>query len=131
MFRADRLYRAEETRRLRLMPDDSLMVAGAAKDIAQFMESTQSSLASLLVDGERTPGNSIEEKVVEAVVLPDSRLNDRIIGELELNRLYGVKIMGVQHQGRQRMRGLRTDAYLRRRRAAAAGRTRKLARGQR
>jgi di/tricarboxylate transporter len=50
----------------------------------------------------------MEQKVVEAVVLPDSRLNDRIIGELELNRMYDVKIMGVQHQGRQHIRGLRS-----------------------
>ena len=90
------------------MPDDSLMVAGTPKEIAQFMEATSSSMASVLVDGVRTPVNGVEHRVVEAVVLPDSRLNDRIIGELELNRLYGVKIMGVQHQGRQHVRNLRT-----------------------
>ncbi len=108
LFRDDRVYRAEETRHLMLMPSDSLLVSGTPKGIASFIDSTKSALASVLVDGERTPSAGIEQKVVEAVVLPDSRLNERIISDLELNRLYGVKIMGVQHQGRQRVRGLRT-----------------------
>mgnify|MGYP003745725855 FL=1 len=107
VFRDSRVYHAEETRNLLLQPNDSLMVAGTAKEIAQFLESTRSALASVLVDGERTTSDSIEAKVMEAVVLPDSRLNGRVIGEMELNRLYGVKIMGVQRQGRQLMRGLR------------------------
>lgn len=108
LFRDSRVYRAEETRRLTLKPNDSLMVAGTPKGIARFIDSTSSSLASVLVDGERASTNEVDQKVVEAVVLPDSRLNDRIIGDLELNRLYGAKIMGVQHQGRQHIRGLRS-----------------------
>ncbi len=107
VFRHDRVYQAEETRHLLLQAGDSLMVAGTAKEIAQFLESTHSVLASVLVDGERTPISSIETKVMEAVVLPDSRLNGRLIADIELNRLFGVKIMGVQHQGRRLMRGLR------------------------
>ena len=108
LFRSNRVYRAEETRHLMLMPNDSLMVTGTPKEISRFIDTTSSSLASVLVDGQRTAVNDIDQKVVEAVVLPDSRLNDRIIGDLELNRLYDVKIMGVQHQGRQHIRGLRS-----------------------
>ncbi len=107
VFRDSRVYHAEETRNLLLQPNDSLMVAGTAKEIAQFLESTRSALASVLVDGQRTTSDSLEAKVMEAVVLPDSRLNGRVIGDMELNRLYGAKIMGVQRQGRQLMRGLR------------------------
>ena len=108
LFRDSRVYRADETRHLMLMPSDSLMVSGTPQGITRFLDLTSSSLASVLVDGQRTPVHNMEQKVVEAVVLPDSRLNDRIIGELELNRMYDVKIMGVQHQGRQHIRGLRS-----------------------
>ncbi len=54
------------------------------------------------------PPHAIPQQVIEAIVLPTSSLNKRYIGELELNRLYGVAIMGVQHFGRQRLEGLRT-----------------------
>ncbi len=50
---------------------------------------------------------TIEHKVVEAVVLPDSRLNGRMVGDLNLNDLYAVHVMGVQHQGRHMLRDLR------------------------
>ncbi len=106
LYRNGQAFRAEETRHLTIVSGDTLLVSGTAKSIARFIETSNTSLAPVLADGERTSASSIETRVVEAVVLPDSRLNERLIGELELNRLYNVKIMGVQHQGRQHVRGL-------------------------
>ena len=45
---------------------------------------------------------------MEAVVLPESPFVGRPLGSLGLHRGYGVTVMGVQRQGRQRMRGLRS-----------------------
>jgi di/tricarboxylate transporter len=46
--------------------------------------------------------------VVEAVVLPNSICNGRLVSELGLSHLFGVSIMGVQRYGRQQLRGLRS-----------------------
>ena len=86
---------------------DMLIVAGAASEIARFVETTGTHVAPVLEDGERVPVGDIECQVVEAVVLPNSSYNGRMIGDLELNRQFGVKIMGLQHQGRPFVTGLR------------------------
>ena len=44
--------------------------------------------------------------MIEAVVLPNSPLDGQLVGELELNRLYGVKIMGMQHHSQHRATGI-------------------------
>ena len=107
IVRGGRIYRAEETRTLALRPDDALMVAGTPKEIARFLGSTQSRLATVLEDDERTAAQSIDQKVVEAVVLPDSPLDGLVGRELGLNRRYGIKLLGIQRNGRQQLSGLR------------------------
>ncbi|MEZ4609877.1 MAG: TrkA C-terminal domain-containing protein [Caldilineaceae bacterium] len=62
------------------------------------METTDSHLAPVLADGTRVPVDDIERKVCEAVVLPDSPYNGQLIGELKLNELFGVRIMGLEHR---------------------------------
>ncbi|MCB9158738.1 MAG: SLC13 family permease [Caldilineaceae bacterium] len=107
LFRDGRIYRAEETARLVLASGDVLIVAGTPGEIARFVETTDSHLAPVLADGTRVPVDDIERKVCEAVVLPDSPYNGQLIGELKLNELFGVRIMGLQHRGRQFVTGLR------------------------
>ena len=107
VIRHQRTFRAEETRDLIAESGDSLMVAGTPRDIARFLEETRTELASVLADGESRPMSDMGQKVVEAVVLPTSPLNGRVVGDLDLHRQYGVKVMGVQHHGRQQLSGLR------------------------
>ena len=107
LFRDGRIYRAEETARLVLASGDVLIVAGTPGEIARFVETTDTHLAPVLADGTRVPVDDIERKVCEAVVLPDSPYNGQLIGELKLNELFGVRIMGLQHRGRQFVTGLR------------------------
>ncbi len=107
IFRDGRIYRAEETRLLRLRTGDVLMVAGTPNEITRFLNASGSQLATVLQDNQRTPTQSVDQNVVEAVVLPDSPYNGRLIRELDLNRLYGIKLLGRQRNGRQQLSGLR------------------------
>ncbi|MBX2998886.1 MAG: SLC13 family permease [Caldilineaceae bacterium] len=108
IFREERIYRGEEAANLHLLAGDVLLIAGLPNNISQFMKSTNTQLASVLVDDQRVPIGSLEQKVVEAVVLPESPFVGRPLGSIGLYRTYGVTVMGVQRQGRQRMRGLRS-----------------------
>ncbi|NJN80880.1 MAG: SLC13 family permease [Caldilineaceae bacterium] len=109
VFRRRQIFRAEETRALTLEVEDTLMVAGSPNEIARFLETSNSHLATVLEDDQRADVGDIEQKVVEAVVLPNSPFNGRRVDELELNRHYGVKIMGLQHHGRHQLSGLRNE----------------------
>ncbi len=64
-------------------------------------------LATVISDAERAPVNDLEQEVVEAVVLPNSLSNGRLVGDLGFSHLYGVSVMGVQRYGRQYSRHLR------------------------
>ena len=107
VIRMPKAYYAEEAQKLTLQVGDVLTVAGTPKQITLFAESNGLELMSVLEDGERKPMGDVEHKVVEAVVLPSSTYRRRLIGDLDLNSLYGVKIMGLQHRGRQMVSGLR------------------------
>jgi di/tricarboxylate transporter len=50
---------------------------------------------------------TLEQMVVEAVVLPTSTCNGRLVSDIGLHHLYGVSVMGVQRHGRQQSEGLR------------------------
>jgi di/tricarboxylate transporter len=108
IFRDERICRGEEAANLHLLAGDVLLIAGLPNNISQFMKSTNTQLASVLVDDQRVPIGSLEQRVVEAVVLPESPFVGRPLGSIGLHRSYGVTVMGVQRQGRQRMRGLRS-----------------------
>ncbi len=84
-----------------------LIVTGTAGEISKFVEATGTYVAPVLEDGERVPVGDIESQVMEAVVLPNSSHNGQLIGDLKLNRQFGVKIMGLQHRGRPFVSGLR------------------------
>ena len=84
------------------------MMAGAPKEITSFLDSTRARLATVLEDDQRVHDQDLEQRVIEAVVLPDSLFVGRIVQELGLYRNYGVKILGIQRHGRQQLSGLRT-----------------------
>ncbi len=107
IFRNERIYRGDEAANLTLQTDDILLIAGQPNTISNFLNSTNTRLATVLADDQRIPIGSIDHKVVEAVVLPESPFVGRPLGRLGLYQSYGVAVMGVQRQGRQRVRGLR------------------------
>ncbi len=107
LFRNGRMYQAEEIRGLTLQQGDALLVSGSPKHIARFMELTQTMPASVLEDERRIPVQTVEQYVIEAVVLPDSPAIGRLIGNLGLYRRFGVRIMGLQRRGGHRRSGLR------------------------
>ncbi len=107
IFRGGRIYRAEEARDLVLQPGDALLVAGSATDLTHFLQETRTELASALEDEARRPIQDIRHVVVEAVVLPESPANRRMIPELGLFRRYGVRVLGLQRGGIHLRTGLR------------------------
>jgi di/tricarboxylate transporter len=107
LIRDERIYPAEKASDFIIKTGDVLLVAAPPNTISRFVASTNTRLASVLADDERVPVSSIEQKVVEAAVMPESPFEGRPLGSLGLYARYGVAVMGVQRQGRQRMRGIR------------------------
>ena len=89
-------------------PGDILLVSGTPKEIDAVLKANGLQLATVLSDAERAPVNDLEQEVVEAVVLPNSLSNGRLVGDLGFGHLYGVSVMGVQRYGRQYSRHLRS-----------------------
>lgn len=125
-------YPGRRSHQLTLADGDRLTISGSPNAIARFLtethiqpvstfdeESTDESTAPLTAvttakrsgkiglpkgTGQAKPA---EQKLVEAVVMPDSTFNHRTIEEIRLDRLYPVKILGLQHRGRPVSHGLR------------------------
>lgn len=88
-------------------PGDSLIVEGTPQGIAQFIDKSGVRIASVVEDEKRVEVRQMDLSIAEAVVLPDSPYVGRAVSNLGLNRLYGVKIMGVQRHGLQHRYHLR------------------------
>ena len=102
VFRGEEIILAGRAQDLVLEPDDALIVEGSPKDISAFLGDSEGvELASVVEDERRVPMRTIELRLVEAVILPDSPYAGRYVRDLGLNRLYGVKVMAVQRHGRQ------------------------------
>ncbi|MEJ5248046.1 MAG: SLC13 family permease [Caldilinea sp.] len=109
VLRKGESLQAESLRSLQLEPGDILVVSGAPKDIHLFQQTHNLDLATVIEDEERKATTDLEEQVIEAVVMPGSEMVGNTIGQLMLNRRFGVKVMGLQHQGAQQVQGLRTQ----------------------
>ncbi|BAM00479.1 MULTISPECIES: SLC13 family permease [Caldilinea] len=109
VLRNGQSLQAEMLRNLLLTPGDILVVSGAPKDIHLFQQTNNLDLATVIEDEERRATTDLEEQVIEAVVMPGSEMVGKPIGQLMLTRRFGVKVMGLQHQGTQQVQGLRTQ----------------------
>ena len=107
VIRSEREYQAEGLANLVIESGDLLVVTGSAKEISLFLEVQQAELATVVQDEERTAVTDLEERVVEAVVLAGSNTIGRSLSDLKLSRRFQVKVMGLQHHGRQQVTGLR------------------------
>ncbi|MFP4382178.1 MAG: SLC13 family permease [Candidatus Sumerlaeia bacterium] len=85
---------------IRLKPEDSLIIEGTSRDIAQFLTQSRASLSTVIEDSQRVPMRSMELSMGEAVILPKSPFSGRTVSDLGLNRQYGVKVLAVQRRGR-------------------------------
>jgi hypothetical protein len=72
LIRDERIYPAEKAADFTIKTGDVLLVAAPPNTISRFVASTNTRLASVLADDERVPASSIEQKVVEAAVMPES-----------------------------------------------------------
>ena len=92
---------------LALLIDDALIIEGRPQEIDSFLAKSQAALASVVEDDTRVPMKTVEMKLAEAVVLPDSPFEGRTVSGLRLNAHYGVKVMAVQRHGRQHLYHIR------------------------
>tara|TARA_Y100000758_G_scaffold293968_1_gene250581 strand:- start:2716 stop:4098 length:1383 start_codon:yes stop_codon:yes gene_type:complete len=92
---------------LALLIDDALIIEGRPQEIDSFLTKSQAALASVVEDDTRVPMKTVEMKLAEAVVLPDSPFEGRTVSGLRLNAHYGVKVMAVQRHGRQHLYHIR------------------------
>ncbi|MEZ4707751.1 MAG: SLC13 family permease [Caldilineaceae bacterium] len=105
--RAGRSYQGAGSHELTLEEGDRLTFSGTPNAIARFLLEARAQFVSSAEAENRGNGAHRGQKLVEAVILPESSLNDRRIDETQLDELYGVKILGVQHRGRPVLQGLR------------------------
>jgi di/tricarboxylate transporter len=66
-------------------------------------------LATVIEDEDRTVTTDLEDQVMEAVVMPGSEVVGNTMRQIMLHRRFGVKVMGLQHQGQQQVQGLRAQ----------------------
>jgi len=109
VLRSGRSYQAETLHNLTIAAQDALVVSGTPKDIHLFQQTHQLHLASVIEDEDRTATTELEEQVMEAVVMPGSEVVGNTVSQVLLHRRFGVKVMGLQHQGAQQMQGLRVQ----------------------
>jgi di/tricarboxylate transporter len=102
MIRGEEIILAPKAGNHVLAPDDAMIVEGSPQEITAFLSKFAGfELASVVEDEQRVPMRTLQLKLVEAVVLPESPFAGRFVRDLGLNRLYGVKVMAVQRHGRQ------------------------------
>jgi len=110
LIRDEHIYRGNESGDLLIQEDDVLFVSGTPAAIARFLQKSPTRLASALEDDVRRPLESVDQTLVEAVLLPGSVAVGRPLASLSLYGHYGVKVMGIQRRGgflRSGLRGLR------------------------
>ena len=107
--RADLTESGVTLHNLRLMAGDILLITGTPKDIHLFQQTHAVELATVIEDEARTATTDLEEQVVEAVIKPGSEVVGNTMRQITLYRRFGVKVMGLQHQGQQRVQGLRSQ----------------------
>ncbi|MFH1145171.1 MAG: SLC13 family permease [Candidatus Eisenbacteria bacterium] len=101
LIRNEEIFMGRRLARLTLAPDDALIIEGSPREITRFLSSAAGvELASVIADEQRVPMKTLELRLVEAVVLPDSPFVGRAVRDLGLNRLYDVKVMAVERRGR-------------------------------
>lgn len=109
VIRSGQNYQAEALRQLRFAPGDILVVSGTPRDIHLFQQTHSVEVATVIEDAERTAPTDFEEQVVEAVVMPGSEVAGNAMRQIALHRRFGVRVMGLQRQGRQQVHGLRAQ----------------------
>lgn len=108
LVRSGDIYQISEAQNIVLAEGDLLLVSGTPKEIDALLKSSGMQLATVLSDTERAQVKDLEQEVVEAVVLPNSTCNGRLVVDLGFAHLYNVSVMGVQRYGRQYSRNLRS-----------------------
>jgi len=107
LVRKEQVYFGKDTKELVLEAGDTMIITGAPKDTAEFLERIE---AKIQTGGKRVDHpdtRSAELRIGEAVVLPDSRFCGRRLGALALHTRYGVKVLSIQRGGEQRQKNLR------------------------
>ncbi len=112
-------YQGRQNHQLTLAAGDRLTITGTPNAIARFLAETQiepvaatapteGEMAAQAAEAPQATAPQLEQKLVEAVILPESSFNNRTIEEIQRSQLYPIKILGIQHRGRPVSHGLRS-----------------------
>ncbi len=113
LVRSEEIVLGSAVKELEIEAEDALIIEGRAQDLKGFVDESSADLASVVEDDTRVPMRTIELKLAELVVMPDSSWETLTVSELRLNARYGIKVMAVQRHGKQhryRIRGMRVHA---------------------
>lgn len=106
VLRDGRVFRGDEGGGLVLQPGDILLISGTPPAIARFLDQYAPRLATVGAEEDGLSA-SVEQRVVEAVVLPGSSASGQLARGLELYTDYEVKMMALKRRG-DHWRGLRS-----------------------
>jgi di/tricarboxylate transporter len=108
LIRGEMVYLGNKGYHLPLQAEDALLIEGSVNDLKRFQWRTKTDLGTTIEDQERVPIRSLELRLVELVISPDSIYIGRTVQSLLLNKKYGVKILAVLRRGTQHSFALRT-----------------------
>tara|TARA_B100001971_G_scaffold214105_1_gene249776 strand:- start:1465 stop:3240 length:1776 start_codon:yes stop_codon:yes gene_type:complete len=83
-----------------IKPDDALIIHGTAMNIRTLISSVGVVLAPAIQEGEATKQQPGDNTLAEAVILSNSPYVGRRLSRIGLNRLYGIKVLGIERLGR-------------------------------
>ncbi len=83
-----------------IKPDDALIIRGTARNIRTMIASADVVIASAIHENEESKQQPGESTLAEVVILSNSPYVGRRLGRIRLNRLYGVKVLGIERLGR-------------------------------
>jgi di/tricarboxylate transporter len=90
-----------------LRAGDVLLVEGTARRIHEMIDQRQVVQGTAIFDAERVTISSIDLRVVEAVVAPNSRFLHQKVRDLGLSRRQGIQVLAVRRLGRHHQYKLR------------------------
>ncbi len=90
-----------------LSAGDVVLVEGTARTIHEMINQGKVAHGTAVSDADRVPISRIDLRVVEAVILPNSRFLHRKVQELGLSRRLGIGVLAVRRLGRRHQYKLR------------------------
>lgn len=98
--RGDDFYIDHRAKDLTIQVGDALIVEGTPQELNDLLVTKGVELGSVIEDASRVPMRTYSLTLFELVVLPDFAYVGSKVKELQLNHMFGVKLLAIQRGGR-------------------------------